>query len=145
MDWIGNLPHVGRLARKPYLAMMDQTYARLHDLGLTELSAHHSVVFQCIGAGARMTDMARQAQMTKQNMKHLLEQMETLAYVERREDPTDRRAVIFRLTPKGEHFRDTAYRIIGEIEREWASRMGGSKMLTLKQLLAELNAALEEA
>lgn len=139
MEWIGNLPHIGRLARTPYIEMMNKVYERLHELGFTDMNSYYSVVFQFIGEGARMTDMAKKASMTKQNMKYLLEQLQNMGYVERFEDKTDRRAVLFRLTQKGISYRDKAYEVIGEVELQWANKIGIENMIQLKKLLVQLN------
>ncbi|MBL7813878.1 MAG: winged helix DNA-binding protein [Saprospiraceae bacterium] len=139
MNWLEDLPHIGRLARTPYLEMMNKVYERLHELGFTDMNSYYSVVFQFIGDGARMTDMAKKASMTKQNMKYLLEHLEKMGYVERFEDKTDGRAVLFRLTEKGVSYRDKAYEVIGEVELEWANKIGIENMIQLKKLLAQLN------
>jgi DNA-binding MarR family transcriptional regulator len=139
MNWLGDMPHIGRLARLPYMEMMRMVYEKLHKKGYTDLNSFYSVVFQFIGEGARMTDMAKKTNMTKQNMKYLLEQLENMGYVERFEDTTDRRAVLFKLTKKGMSFRDTSYKIIAEVEMQWAIKMGKEKMIQLKKLLTQLN------
>jgi DNA-binding MarR family transcriptional regulator len=142
MKWLGDLPHIGRLARTPYLEMMNKVYERLHELGFTDMNSYYSVVFQFIGDGARMTDMAKKASMTKQNMKYLLEHLENMGYVERFEDKTDRRAVLFRLTGKGISYRDKAYEVIADVELQWANEIGIENMIQLKKLLAQLNEAI---
>ena len=144
MEWLGEMPHIGRLARLPYLEMMRTVYGILHSRGHGEVHSHHSIVFQCIGKGARMADMARRANMTKQNMKYLLDQLEAAGYVSRKADREDGRAFIYSLTRKGVAFRDLAYKVIGEVELAWAARMGIENMLTLKRLLLQLNHLLEE-
>lgn len=144
MNWIGNMPHVARLARIPYTEMMRKVYERLQRMGFADANPSYSIVYQLIGDGARMTDMAKKANLPKQNMKYLIEQLEKLAYVERFEDKTDRRAVLFKLTKKGISFRDTAYKVIAEVELEWANRMGKQKMIKLKKLLIQLNNVISE-
>jgi len=144
MNWIGNMPHIGRLARLPYMEMMNKVYERLHHLGFKDMNSYYSIVFQLIGNGARMTDMATQSNMTKQNMKYLLEQLESKGYVKRFEDATDGRAVLFKLTKKGILFRDTAYHVIAEVELEWAKEIGKENMLQLKKLLTQLNEVIAD-
>lgn len=144
MNWIGNMPHVARLARLPYTEMMRRVYERLQAMGFADANPSYSIVYQLIGDGARLTDMAKRANLPKQNMKYLIEQLEKLAYVERFEDETDRRAVLFKLTKKGISFRDTAYKVIAEVELEWANGMGKQKMIELKKLLMQLNDVISE-
>lgn len=142
MNWIGNMPHVARLARLPYIEMMRKVYERLQEMGFSDANQSYSIVYQFIGEGARLTEMAARANLPKQNIKYLVEQLERSGYVDRFEDETDGRAVLFRLTKKGIAFRDTAYRLIAEVEQEWARGMGKQKMIELKKLLTQLNAVI---
>ena len=139
MNWMGGMPHVARLASVPYMAMMRIVYDRLQEMGFADANPSYSIVYQLIGDGARLTDMAKKASLSKQNMKYIIEQLEKLGYVSRYEDVSDGRAVLFKLTKKGISFRDTAYKVIAEVEFEWAKGLGKQKMLELKKLLTELN------
>jgi len=145
MNWIGDLPHIGRLARLPYIEMMRLQYENMGEQGLTELNQTHSVIFQTIGDGARLTQMAKKANASKQNIKHLINSMEKLGFVESTNDLTDGRAIIYRLTEKGINWRDQAYEIIGTIENKWAEAIGIEKMIELKKLLMTLNETIESA
>jgi DNA-binding MarR family transcriptional regulator len=139
----GRSPHLGALARGPYLAMLETTHARLVDAGFPEVSAPYSIVFQTIGDGSRLVDMAARARTTKQNMSQLLEQMMLAGYVSRERDPLDARAAIFRMTARGRRMRRRAFGIVDRIEADWAARLGAGKMKALKKLLAELNAIID--
>ena len=144
MNWIGNMPHVARLARLPYMEMMRIVYERLREMGFADANPSYSIVYQFIGEGARMTEIAKKANLTKQNMKYIIEQLEDLGYIERFEDKTDGRAVLFKLSKKGISFRDTAYKVIADVELEWAKDLGKQKMIELKKLLTELNIVIEK-
>src|SRR3954464_6596496 len=62
----------------------------------------HSAVFAQIGPdGARLTELARRANMTPQAMGELVDELEELGYVVRRPDPSDRRAKLIMLTGLG--------------------------------------------
>ncbi|MDX1940519.1 MAG: winged helix DNA-binding protein [Saprospiraceae bacterium] len=139
MNWIGDMPHVARLARVPYMEMMRIVYQRLQEMGFADANPSYSIVYQLIGEGARLTDMAKRANLSKQNMKYNVEQLEKLGYVSRFTDASDGRAVLFKLTKKGISFRDTAYKVIAEVELEWAKGLGKQKMIELKKMLMELN------
>lgn len=133
-----DLPHIGRLCRTPYLAMMEKVYAKLAQEGYTDLNATFSIVFQTIGDGARLTQMAKMANQSKQYMKHLVVKMQELEYVEKSKEGLDGRAVIYKLSPKGVVWRDKAYKIIAEVEAEWADAIGIDNMKQLKVLLHNL-------
>lgn len=139
----GRSPHIGALARGPYLAMLEASHAQLIAAGFPEVSAPYSIVFQTIGDGSRLVDMAARARTTKQNMSQLLEQMIRAGYIARESDPHDGRAAIFRMTVRGRRMRRRAFGIVDRIEANWTQRLGAGKMKALKKLLAELNAIIE--
>ena len=92
--------------------------------------------------GTRVSVLAERAQMTKQSMAELVAHLERLGYVERVPDPSDRRAKLVRATPRGKHLYAIARDVVAEIEAEWTTRLGKTKMRQLRELLEELNAAL---
>src|SRR5215204_6031295 len=62
----------------------------------------HSAVFAQLGPeGARLSDLARGANMTPQAMGELVDELEDLGYVRREPDPNDRRAKRIMLTSLG--------------------------------------------
>jgi DNA-binding MarR family transcriptional regulator len=56
---------------------------------------------QTLPEGSRLTDLARGANMSPQAIGELVDELERLEYVVRQPDPTDRRAKLIVLTPKG--------------------------------------------
>ena len=74
--------------------------------------------------GSRLTDLAERAQITKQSMGNLVDYLEQRGYVERRPDPTDRRAALICLTGRGWDQIRAALSIIATIEHDWARRIG---------------------
>jgi DNA-binding MarR family transcriptional regulator len=96
-------------------------------------------VFQHIEAGgSRLTDLAERAQITKQSMGYLIDYLELRGYLERRPDPSDRRAALISLTDRGWEQVRAALRIIATIEEEWASGLGELRMQQLRELLGDL-------
>jgi DNA-binding MarR family transcriptional regulator len=77
--------------------------------------------------------------MTKQSMGYLVDYLEEHGYVERRADPSDRRASLIFLTDRGWAEVREALSIIAAIEAEWARRLGKRRMEQLRELLSELN------
>jgi DNA-binding MarR family transcriptional regulator len=73
-------------------------------------------------------------------MGYLVDYLEAHGYVERRADPSDRRASLIFLTERGWAEVREALRIIAGIEQEWARRLGQRRMEQLRELLTELNA-----
>ena len=69
--------------------------------GFPQKPSHSAVFAQISPEGSRLTELARGANMSPQAMGELVDELEELGYVERRPDPTDRRAKLIVLTPRG--------------------------------------------
>ena len=69
--------------------------------GFPQKPSHSAVFAQIKADGSRLTDLARGANITPQAMGELVDELEDLGYVERRPDPTDRRAKLIVLTDRG--------------------------------------------
>ena len=113
--------------------------AGLADAGFDDLRPAHTAVFQHIDAnGSRLTDLADRAQITKQSMGYLVDYLEQHGYVERRPDPSDRRAALVCLTERGWDQVRTALGIIAALEQEWTDALGEPRVEQLRALLDEL-------
>lgn len=130
--------HIGLLAEVPYSALIDDLYAHQEKQGFKDIKPAHGVVFNHIGDGARITDMAMAANTSKQNMKYLVEYLEERGYVKKNVDRRDGRAYLFTLTAKGKRYQTSAAEVIEKTENRWAKKIGKDKMKKLKKLLAEL-------
>jgi DNA-binding MarR family transcriptional regulator len=64
--------------------------------------------------------------------------------VERRADPTDRRATLVFPTDRGWQQIRAALTIIAKVEEEWTRRLGTRGMQQLRELLTELDATTEQ-
>ena len=69
--------------------------------GFPQKPSHSGVFAQIRSEGSRLSTLARGAGMTPQAMGELVDELEELGYVERRPDPTDRRAKLIVLTARG--------------------------------------------
>ena len=132
-------PNIGILLREPFQAVVQRVSAGLAAAGFDDLRPAHAAVFQHIEAGgSRLTDLAERAQITKQSMGYLVDYLEQRGYLERRPDPTDRRAALVCLTERGWDQIRAALATIAEIEAEWASKLGNPRMEQLRETLTEL-------
>jgi DNA-binding MarR family transcriptional regulator len=103
------------------------------------IKASHSAVFGQMGAnGLRLSDLARGANMTPQAMGELVDQLEGLGYVERRPDPTDRRAKLITLTESGRKCVAAGIDTIGDIERRITDAVGVRGHRELRRMLLTL-------
>jgi DNA-binding MarR family transcriptional regulator len=136
-------PNMAVLLREPFLAITEEIHRRLHELGHPEVRVAHGNVFQFLDDdGTRVSALAERAQMTKQSMAELVAHLEKHGHVERVPDPSDRRAKLVRATAKGRRLIPVAREVIAETEERWTERLGTARMRQLRELLAELQAAL---
>jgi DNA-binding MarR family transcriptional regulator len=132
-------PNIGILLRGPVQEVVRRVSTELAEAGFEDLRPAHTAVFQHIEAGgSRLTDLAERAQITKQSMGYLVDHLEQRGYVERRPDPSDRRAALICLTGRGWDQIRAALAIIAGIEEEWAAKLGEQRMQQLRELLGDL-------
>ena len=96
-------------------------------------------------AGARVSDLAIQAGMTKQSIGYLVDQMVEVDLVEITPDATDRRANVVKLTPRGTEVVMTIIELSRQFEAQCAAQIGEHKMARLRSLLTELYHHLDAA
>ena len=135
---------LGAMLRIPFQAIVARIDEGLRARGFTDLRPAHFVIFQHIRPeGARITQLAEQAQITKQSTGSLVDHMMACGYVERLPDPEDGRAKIVRLTERGWELDNAAREILSQIEQDWAEQVGDERMAQLKQTLKDLIALIE--
>lgn len=138
-------PNVGILLRAPLQELVARVSEGLAAAGFEDIRPAHTAVFQHIEAeGSRLSELAERAQLTKQSMGYLVDYLEERGYLERRPDPTDRRAALICLTERGWNEVRTALGVIADIEGEWARRLGKQRMRHLRALLEALGPASEQ-
>jgi len=93
--------------------------------GFTELRLAHGAVFSTLpGEGARITDMAARAGITKQSMGEVVRELVGLGICVMEPDPDDRRAKIVTYTDYGQEVAADGFRHIVQIERRLARTFG---------------------
>ena len=134
-------PNIAELLHSPFQSLVDELHEGLAEAGYPDIRPAHGNVFGYIRKeGSRLTELAEQAQLTKQTMGYLVDYLEEHGYVERGPDPDDQRAKIIRLTDEGRELIGVARAIIGRIETRWAELLGEARIEQLRELLKELNA-----
>jgi DNA-binding MarR family transcriptional regulator len=104
-----------------------------------ELSTAQGRVMARVGDnGTRLTDLAEQAQITKQSAGFLVDQLERAGFAERVPDPTDARARLVRIAPRGLAARREARKEERRIQREWEEHLGPERMAALQDALTSL-------
>ena len=93
----------------PYRYMEDRIFRAIQDAGFDDWTLAQVRVFQRIAPdGSRLTDLADQAQMSKQSAGVLVDQLERLGYVRRVPDPTDGRARLIVIEERGRRAAEVA-------------------------------------
>ncbi len=106
--------------------------------GFPQKPAHSAVFAQIVPDGSRLTDLARGANMSPQAMGELVDELEQLEYVVRHPDPTDRRAKLIVLTPKGRDCIAAGMATIDGIEQQLTELLGERGHRELRRLLTKV-------
>ncbi len=88
--------------------------------------------------GTRLTELAEQAQISKQTATYLVDQMERGGLVERTVDPTDARGRLVHFTGKGLDVIRIAREEEAQIDAEWTAHLGVRRMRQLREALSVL-------
>ncbi|MFJ6940187.1 MarR family winged helix-turn-helix transcriptional regulator [Streptomyces sp. NPDC101132] len=132
-------PSTGVLLFIPYRALEDRVFAALAEAGFDDFTPAQARVMQRIGPdGTRLTELAAQAQVTKQTAGFLVDQLEKTGYVRRIPDPTDRRARLVCAAEKAHAAKRVADAVVAEVEGEWAAHLGVRRMKQLREALTML-------
>jgi DNA-binding MarR family transcriptional regulator len=100
--------------------------------------AHARLLGQVPPEGARVTDLAAQAGITKQALGQLAVLLADRGYVEIVPDPGDRRARLIRCTERGERVGRAIRVAAATIEDRWRSQVGDDRYAVFREVLTEL-------
>jgi DNA-binding MarR family transcriptional regulator len=134
-------PLLGALLRLAHQAVIRQVTERLARAGFSDVLPAHFAPMQVLWdfpAGARATELAARARMTKQSMGELIEQLASRGYVDRVPDPEDGRAWLVRMTPRGRRAGRLARKTVRTVEADWSREIGASRIEALKKTLTML-------
>ncbi|MEV2220483.1 MarR family transcriptional regulator [Nocardia vinacea] len=131
--------NVGLLMFIAYRSMEDRIFADLAESGYDDVTVAQGRLAARIGPdGSRLTELAEQAQVTKQTAGFLVDQLERAGYVQRLPDPSDGRARLVVLSERGSKMATYANSVADRIEAEWATHLGAQRMRQLRETLARL-------
>lgn len=112
---------------------------QLEEKGFAGVSPSHGWIFHNTKEeGSRITELAAIAKITKQSMSALVAQLEQSGYVKKKMDPTDKRAWLLVLTPKGKKVKDAGHEINYLFEKKWEQKLGKKDYGQFRQLLIKL-------
>ena len=89
--------------------------------------------------GARITDLAEVATMTKQGLGQHVDYLQKLGYTESARLPTDRRVRLVRRTPLGDEAVAFSRAAIARVEQSWSTQLGPTRYTHLRQTLQQLD------
>lgn len=136
--------NLGLLLFIPYRFMESAVMAALKSAG-HDLSLSQARVFQRINPeGSRPVELAEAAQMSKQTLSSIVDQLEQSGYVRRLRDPQDARARLVSITPKGQELIDASIPVVRDIETAWEAHLGKVRTRQLRVTLAELCAITDQ-
>jgi DNA-binding MarR family transcriptional regulator len=137
---------IGALLRLSHQALTAEVFGAMSATEYSDLQAMHMTALRPLWDapdGLRATDLAAAARVTKQSMGAVLDQLEAAGYVERADDPTDRRAKIVRLTKRGRDAGKLLRGAVRRVEADWSRRIGAERLATVRSALEDLLASLD--
>ena len=123
----------------PYRYTEERIFRAVRKAGFDDWTLTQCRVFQRIDQkGSRLTALADQAQMSKQNAGVMVDQLERLGYVRRVPDPSDGRARLIVIEGRGLQAAEIARTTLNEILSEWEAYLGTRNFTLLQQILDQL-------
>lgn len=139
----GEARTLGYLLRAPYQKLVRRLYGQLAAEGFPDIRPSHGAVLRNLDReGSRLTELAESADLTKQSMAYLVDNLQKAGYLSTEPDPADGRAKIVRLTERGENLLQVLLRISAAIEKDIACSTGDAFISQLRQSLLRLDDAL---
>jgi DNA-binding MarR family transcriptional regulator len=132
-------PDLGVLSARLLFAVQRELFETLAEQGFGDLKHRHGAVLAYLDPeGVRATDLAQLSGQHKQIIGTLIDELEALGYVERRPDPTDRRAKLICPTGRGLAQMQAADRIMATMQERHAERVGKGEYTRFKRVLVDI-------
>lgn len=138
MSKVSNPPIVG-LLRQAYNALSIEIGRAVAGVAPEQRPSHGNVMeLLDYRDGQRLTELAEGAGMAPQSVGELVDQLEALGHVERRPDPSDRRAKLIFRTPKGRAVSKVAAAAVAKIESDLGDELGPETLETIRAGLTQI-------
>jgi len=138
--------------RKPMIGVVARAHRELradmireaHRRGDIQIKPAHNDVFATLPLeGARASDMAARAGITRQSMGEIIRELVDLDILEMRADPTDGRAKIVTFSEHGLEFTRRGMQHILDLEQRFADELGAEDLETARRVLEGIVEILE--
>ena len=133
-------PSTPTLLRTAYNVLSAAIYDAVAQTGATDMRPAHGNAMEMLAIqdGLRLTDLAARAGMAPQSMGELVDDLVSKGYLERREDPADRRAKRIYLTQKGRTTAAASKVAVRQIERQISEMLGARHYQQMRRNLAAI-------
>ena len=132
-------PSLALLLRVIYQHHSQAIESALRAAGFDDIAPSAGNVFPFVRReGITISALAELAGVRKQTMAQAVEQLERSGYVERRENPADRRSRLVFLTDRGRAVTPVTHAAAAAVEHRWASLIGTDELERLRQELKSL-------
>ena len=132
-------PDLGVLASRLQGSIQEELFERLAAADYGDLHPRHAAVLAFLDEdGVRSTELALLSGRHKQVVGRLVDELEELGYVERRPDPSDRRAKLVIPTKRGLEQLRLEDEIVADIERRHAEAAGARTYAEFRNVLRTL-------
>lgn len=106
--------------------------------------SHYRLLELIPDSGARITDLAGIAGMTKQGLGQHVDYLQERGYAESDRLPEDRRVRFVRRTAKGDDAVAFSQAAIARVEEQWKEQLGPERFELVREALLELSGPLDE-
>jgi len=135
-DWRHD--NIGRLLFDSTRRFQERALAIVNQHGYPEMRIAHMATTRHIDlTGTRIADLAVRAGVTKQSMGEMVDHLETMGFVKRSADHSDKRAKIVTFTASGRKLLDTIRKAVVACERDLAKRIGDREVGELRSALID--------
>lgn len=133
-------PSTTTLLRTAYNALSAAIYRAVAQTGATDMRPAHGNAMEMLAIqdGLRLTDIAARAGMAPQSMGELVDDLVSKGYLERHEDPADRRAKRIYLTRKGRTTAAASQVAVRQIEQQISEMLGARHYQQMRRDLAAI-------
>ena len=132
-------PDLGMLAGRLLFAVQRELFGSLAEVGFDDLQPRHGAVLAYLEVdGIRATELSRLSGQHKQVIGTMIDELETLGYVERRPDPADRRAKLVCPTERGQAQMAAADKVMAALQERHARRLGPERYAEFKAIFQDV-------
>jgi DNA-binding MarR family transcriptional regulator len=118
-----------------------ELFRRTAEQGFDDLRPRHGAVLAYLDEdGIRLADLARIAGRNKQTIAAIVDELESLGYIYRADDPADGRAKLIAATERGRERMRVADEIVADIEKRHEAELGPAAYAAFRQALRAITA-----